>query len=70
MFVIKKFINNIIHPLYFFIYKSFETGVYPHQLKIAKIIPIHKNGDRSLPDNYRPISLLPNFSKIIEKVMS
>jgi len=50
--------------------KSFETGTVPTQLKIAKVVPIFKGGDRLSPDNYRPISLLPNFSKIMEKVVS
>jgi hypothetical protein len=67
---LKLFIPALINPLYHIIFKSFETGEFPSQLKIAKIIPLYKSGDKTLPDNYRPISLLPNFSKIIEKVMS
>jgi hypothetical protein len=43
--------------------------VVPTQLKIAKIIPVFKSGDRSIMDNYRPISLLNTFSKILEKVV-
>ena len=70
MFTVKQFVSSLIEPLYHIIYKSFETGAIPEQLKIAKIIPIHKSGDRLLPDNYRPISLLRNFSNILEKVMS
>jgi len=70
MYFIKQCSSLLVDPLYFIAYKSFESGKFPSQLKIAKIIPIHKNGDKSLPDNYRPISLLPNFSKILEKVMS
>jgi hypothetical protein len=40
------------------------------QLKIAKVIPIFKSGDSSKMDNYRPISLLSNFSKILEKIVA
>jgi hypothetical protein len=69
MFFIKKFMSNLINPLYHIIYKSFEAGIFPSQLKIAKTVPIFKGGDKCNPDNYRPISLLPNFSKILEKVM-
>jgi hypothetical protein len=70
MFFIKKFINILANPLYHVFYKSFEEGIFPSQLKIAKIVPIFKGGDRMSPNNYRPISLLPNFSKIIEKIVS
>ena len=41
----------------------------PSQFKIAKVIPLFKTGDKALPDNYRPISLLSSFSKILEKVV-
>ncbi len=70
MFFIKKFIHVLSVPLLHLISKSLETGIIPTQLKIAKVVPIYKAGDRLSPDNYRPISLLPNFSKILEKVVS
>ena len=44
-------------------------GIFPDTLKIAKIIPIFKAGDPSFFVNYRPISLLSNFSKFFEKVI-
>ena len=49
--------------------KSFQTGVYPDCLKIAKVIPIFKGGKQTQPGNYRPISLLSNLDKIIEKLI-
>jgi len=70
MFFIKKFIHVLSTPLLHLISKSLETGSIPSQLKIAKVVPIFKSGDPLSPDNYRPISLLPNFSKILEKIVS
>ena len=48
---------------------SFSTGIVPEQFKMAKVVPIFKSGDPRSGDNNRPISLLNNFSKIIEKIM-
>ena len=48
---------------------SRNTGVVPKLLKVAKVIPVFKCGDSHLPRNYRPISLLSVFSKLLEKVM-
>ena len=48
---------------------SFTTGVFPDKMKIAKVVPVFKSGSRMEVKNYRPISLLPIFSKIFEKLM-
>ena len=45
------------------------TGVQPDKLKLAHVIPIFKKGSKLLVSNYRPISLLSNLNKIIEKIM-
>ena len=49
--------------------KSFQQAIFPSQLKIARVIPIYKEGPKSDVSNYRPISLLSSFSKIFEKLM-
>jgi hypothetical protein len=47
----------------------FASGIFPERLKYAVIKPLFKNGDRNDISNYRPISLLPAFSKVFEKVL-
>src|SRR5207247_11074948 len=42
---------------------------FPNSIKVAKVFPLFKNGNRKLISNYRPISLLNAFSKIVEKLM-
>ena len=49
--------------------KSFEDGRFPEMLKIAKVIPIFKGENPTNPNNYRPISLLSIFDKLLENVM-
>ena len=60
----------IIKPLTLIINQILDTGVFPANLKIAKIIPIFKKDDRTVFNNYRPISLLLIISKVVEKVIS
>jgi len=60
-----KFVNALTGT----ISQSLEEGVFPQALKVARVVPIHKNGSKTAVSNYRPISLLTAFSKIYEKVM-
>ena len=59
----------IILPLCKIISNSFSSGIFPDALKICKVVPIHKGGPKEELNNYRPISLLSIFDKIIEKLM-
>jgi len=61
--------DNIITPLLHIYNLSFSTGVFPDKLKIAKTIPLYKKNSRFDPNNYRPISLLSIFSKLLERLM-
>ena len=58
--------HSLIIPLAHIINMSFNTGVYP-DLKIVKVIPIHKGGSTQKVNNFQPISLLSIFDKIMEK---
>ena len=48
---------------------SISSGMFPDSLKVARVVPIFKKGDKTNQSNYRPISILPTYSKIIEKVI-
>ena len=48
---------------------SLRHGIFPEKLKIAYIIPIHKGESKTCLNNYRPISILPDFSKLLEKIV-
>lgn len=66
-----KVIKNLIYiPLTKLINLCFKENTFPSKLKHAIVCPIFKKGDRDSPSNYRPISLLPVFSKVIEKCMA
>ena len=59
----------IIKPLTLLINQVLNTGIFPDELKIAKVIPLFKKDDPKLLKNYTPISLLPTISKVIEKII-
>ena len=67
--ILKKIKNEISIPLSAIINNSFENGIFPNLLKSAQVIPVFKNGSRLSCNNYRPISLLSNIGKIIEKLI-
>ena len=67
--VVKQNIDIISKPLTRIINLSLSSGIVPKQLKLARIIPLFKSGDQDLYANYRPVSVLPIFSKFLEKVV-
>ena len=67
--IVKHSSHYIIEPLSYIYNLSFLTGTVPGDLKLAKIIPIYKKKEISNPGNYRPISLLSIFNKLMEKLM-
>lgn len=66
---LKEIKGEIVKPLTFLINQCLQTGCYPVVLKTSIIKPLHKSGSKVSMENYRPISLLSNISKIIEKII-
>lgn len=67
--LIKKCSYGLCSSITTLINSSFSLGAFPDQCKVARVVPIFKEGDVNNPSNYRPISILPPISKIIERVM-
>ena len=68
-YIIKRVENEIVKPLTSIFNLSLSTGIVPDKTKIAKVIPVYKKADADVFSNYRPVSLLPCFSKILERLV-
>ena len=68
MWVLSRIAPHVVKPLVHIFNFSFSTGIFPSEMKIAKVIPLFKN--KSDFSNYRPISLLSQFSKILENIFN
>ena len=67
--LLKSIKLNLVKPITLIVNQMLTTGIFPDKLKIAKVIPLFKKGDKSIFSNYKPISLLPSISKLFEKVI-
>ena len=68
-FLLKQIIHVIVSPLTHIFNISIATGKVPRSLKIAKVNPVYKKEDPHEISNFRPISILPSISKILEKII-
>ena len=68
MKLIKLISSTIAGPLTYIFNLSFSIGTFPNLFKKSKVIPIYKSGNRNDFNNYRPICLNIQFSKILEKL--
>ena len=69
MNIIKQSIHLIVEPITHIINLSITNGAVPDKMKLARVIPVFKCNDQTQLSNYRPISVLPAFSKILERVI-
>ena len=65
--VIKECLGSLHKPLLHIFNVSLQNGTFPDELKIARVTPLFKNRSDSGLGNYRPVPVLPCFSKILEK---
>ena len=68
MKTLKCIIGSILKPLSYISNLSLSSGIFPDDLKIAKVLPLFKSGEVNEVSNYRPVSVLPQMSKILEKL--
>ena len=68
--ILRKCASEIADPLTLLFQTCVEENTWPSLWKQARVVPIHKKNSKSDPGNYRPISLLSNVSKILEKVIA
>jgi hypothetical protein len=69
MWTLKDLIDLISKPLTHIVNLPIQSGIVPDQMKVARVLPILKSGEGNFFSNYRPISILPVFSKLLEKVV-
>ena len=67
--LLKLAANEICIPLQVIYNKSIQSGIVPNLFKTSRVTPIYKSGEVTNPNNYRPISTLSSFSKILEKIV-
>ena len=67
--LVKQVAAEISLPLKIIFNVSLQTGIVPDDLKVAKVVPIYKKDNPEIFSNYRPVSLLPCFSKILERIV-
>ena len=67
--IVRKCFASLHKPLLFISNLSLRTGICPNELEIGKVLPFYKSNDETELGNYRPISILPCFSKILERIV-
>ena len=67
--LLKLIKDDVASSITLIINQSFQSGIFPDQLKIAKVIPIFKKDNSAKLDKYRPIYILTAISKVFEQII-
>ena len=68
MYILNKIVNQVVDPFLHIFNLSFDKGIFPNAMQVAKVMPIHKSGEKNVFNNYRPVSILSQVSKIVERL--
>jgi len=68
--LLKAIRTEVCTPLVHIFNLSLTQGIFPDSLKCSRTVPVYKSGSKNSCDNYRPISLVPTFSKLLEKIVA
>lgn len=61
--------NVLSCPVTYIVNLSLSKGIVPNDFKLARVVPLYKKGDKKFEGNYRPVSILPVFSKVFERIV-
>ena len=61
--------SALVLPVKLIFPNCLSRGIFPDAWKCANVVPVHKKNEKNLQENYRPISLLPIFGKILDKLI-
>ena len=67
--MLKRVSKTVAKPLCIIFNRSLQEGIFPDKWKQGNLVPIFKKGEKSIPSNYRPVSLLSNLGKIQERII-
>ena len=67
--LLKQCASSLYCPISIIAQSSFNAGIFPKLWKLANVVPLHKKGDKNCKSNYRPIALLSNVSKVLERLV-
>ena len=63
--VVKQCSHSFAHALVYLVNLCLSQGIFPDEMKLARVIPLYESGDSKVINYYRPVSILPIFSKIL-----
>ena len=68
--LLRQCADELAHPLTMLFNHCWRTSRWPSAWKVSNVVPVHKKNDKTVAKNYRPVSLLPVLSKMLESIVA